>query len=733
MKVNRTGKSDSAARSERSVHPSNRRSLRLGAGLAAAAVLTSALVGVPASAAPNAAEASVPPDSAFQKVTLNDAPGEPIDLAVLPDGSVLHTTRAGKVWLNDAKSGVNSLAAELKVYQHDEEGLQSIALDPKFGTDGNNWVYLYYAPPMNTPVDDPETPDVNEGDAPTSGTAADFEPFNGVSRLSRFQFDGKSIDLDSEQQIIDIAATRGLCCHVGGDIVFDAEGNLYLSTGDDTNPFVSGGYSPIDENPASNPGFDAQRTAANTNDLRGKVLRITPKDGGGYTIPEGNLFDEGTEGARPEIFLMGLRNPFRIELNQRTGELYVGDYSPDASTPDPDRGPAGTGKWIVASKPGNYGWPYCATENLPYNDYDFATGTSGEKFDCAAPVNESPNNTGLTTLPPVAKADLWYGYGLSEEFPELGTGGIGPMAGPAYDYDAKATRGSHPVAWPSYFDGKPLFYEWTRDYIKGITLEDGAITAIDDVLASVVTDNPMDMEFGPDGALYVLEYGDGYFGENEDAQVARIDYVGVGGNRSPVAVASGTPTAGTSPLTVEFSSTGTEDADGDKLRYAWDFDSDGEVDSTEPNPTFTYEADGNYKATLTVTDVGGKHRGRHSSAEVNIEVGNQQPVIEFITPVPGQSFQFGDTVSYEVKVTDDQPVDCSLVEVSYILGHHTHGHPQTTTKGCTGTFVTTVPEGHDPAVDDLSAVFNATYTDKGDEGSDPLTGTAEVVLQASSN
>lgn len=733
MKVNRTGNTDKSPHSAVFAHHSKRHALRLGAGLAAAAVLASALVGVPASAQPKAPAPAAPADSAFQKVTLNDTPGEPMDLAVLPDGSVLHTTRGGKVWLNDAASGVNSLAAELEVYRHDEEGLQSIALDPKFGSDGNNWVYMYYAPPMNTPVDDPETPDINEGDAPVSGTAADFEPFNGVSRLSRFQFDGKAINLDTEQQIIDVSATRGLCCHVGGDIVFDAEGNLYLSTGDDTNPFVSGGYSPIDENPESNPGYDAQRTSANTNDLRGKVLRITPKDGGGYTIPEGNLFEEGTDGARAEIYLMGLRNPFRIDVSQSTGELYVGDYSPDASSPDPDRGPAGTGKWITATDPANYGWPYCATESLPYNDYDFVTGVSGDKFDCSAPVNESPNNTGLTELPAVATADVWYSYGQSEQFPELGTGGIGPMAGPAYEFNAKATRGAQPVAWPSYFDGKALFYEWTRDYIKGMTVEDGALASIENVVASIVTDNPIDMEFGANGALYILEYGDGYFGENEDAQVARIDFIGEGGNHSPVAAASGAPTVGTSPLTVEFSSAGTVDAENDKLRYAWDFDSDGVVDSTKANPTHTYVKDGAYTATFTVTDFGGKHRGRHSSAEVKIEVGNQQPVIEFITPVPGQDFQFGDTVSYELKVSDDQPVDCSLVEVSYILGHHTHGHPQTTTKGCTGSFVTTVPEGHDPAVDDLSAVFNATYTDQGDAGSEPLTGTAEIVLEATSN
>ena len=68
---------------------------------------------------------------------------------------------------------------------------------------------------------------------------------------------------------------------------------------------------------------------------------------------------------------------------------------------------------MVITEPANYGWPYCATAEMPYNDYDFATGTSGAPFDCAAPVNESPNNTGLRNLPSVEKAEIIYSYGAS--------------------------------------------------------------------------------------------------------------------------------------------------------------------------------------------------------------------------------------------------------------------------------------------------------------------------------
>jgi cytochrome c len=686
----------------------------------------------------SAAVAQAPPDTEFEKVTLNDRPGEPIDLAVLPDGRVLHATRPGELWLHDPRTGLNTLAAEFDVYAHDEEGLQNIALHPNFAQ--NKLIYIYYSPPLDTPVDDPLTP-VNEGDAPEFGTPADFEPYEGVIRLSSFRWTGTTLQLRSERRIMDVPVDRGICCHVGGDIVFDGDGNLILSTGDDTNPFESHGYTPIDERPDRNPAFDAQRTAANTNDLRGKILRIRPRPQGGYTIPAGNLFAPGTAGTRPEIYAMGLRNPFRIEVDRETNEVFVADYSPDNRNADPTRGPAGHGKWFILREAGNYGWPYCTTAELPYIDGQFVGPSdpaappvfesSGEPFDCANPVNESPNNTGLTNLPAVQQPDVWYSYTESAEFPELGStppGGIGPMAGPAYQFDpAKAG----PPAWPEYYDGVPLFYEWTRDYIKEFRLnEAGQVAEINPVLDSLgpargddaTLDNGMDLEFGLDGALYTLEYGDGFFSENEDAQLARIDYIGPDGNHAPTVQVAADPEVGfQAPLTVEFSSAGTSDPDGDELTYAWDFDADRKVDSTAPNPTFTFKKEGVFLATLKATD----EAGRSASNYVVITVGNQEPVVDLTTsPAPGDPFSFGDEVAYEVAVTDEETVDCDQVLVHYIVGHDTHGHPLSTTAGCTGTIETSFPSGHDPSVDDITAVFFAEYTDPGD-----LTGSDQVVLQ----
>jgi cytochrome c len=708
------------------------------------ACLVAALCALPAAASAQSDDGP-PLESQFEQVTLNDRPGEPVSLAVLPDRRVLHTTRTGKVRLFDPKTQLNTLAAEVDVYGHDEEGLQGIAIDPNF--DDNHWVYLYYSPPGDTPEDDPTTPIFNEGDAPTEGTPADFEKFKGAVRLSRFEFSKGKLDLSTEQKIIDVPVDRGICCHVGGQIDFDPQGNLYLSTGDDTNPFESDNYAPIDERPERNPAFDAQRSSANTNDLRGKLLRIRPRAGGGYDIPPGNLFRRGTPQTKPEIYVMGLRNPFRFDVNPKTGDVYVADYSPDAREADPARGPAGHGRWMLIRKPANFGWPYCATPDLPYIDYDFETGESGEPFNCTRPINDSPRNTGQRVLPPVSQPDVWYSYSDDGLFPELfvppehGTG-IGPMAGPAYQFD----RGNPSFfKWPRYYNGQPLFYEWSRDYVKEFRLNRPNGTSLADIRQVPIplgyswidpegepdhpVDNPMDMEFGPDGALYILQYGDGFFSENPDAKLTKVNFVR--GNYSPIVkvAAEGqpdpnVPLEGLPPFTVQFSSAGTEDPDGDRIVYAWDFDDDGKIDSRDPNPSFTFEENGEFDATLKVTD----RTGRTASASVPITVGNTTPQVTLTTsPAPGEPFQFGDTVTWTVTVEDDTPVNCADVKVAYVLGHADHGHPLSSASGCEGTF-TTSPAGHE-GQPDIRAVFAASYTDTPPEGAPALTGTDEVVLE----
>ena len=160
------------------------------------------------------------------------------------------------------------------------------------------------------------------------------------------------------------------------------------------------------------PHVDARRSSLNTNDLRGKVLRIKVKDGditpaeanqfgGAYSVPAGNLFALGTAKTRPEVYAMGFRNPFRIQVDE-DDVAYVTDYSPDSNTPTVNRGPAGTGRVEIVRKPANYGWPVCYRTDLEYYRWNFNTSPPlddpPQKHECSdpnqGPVNDSRWNVG---------------------------------------------------------------------------------------------------------------------------------------------------------------------------------------------------------------------------------------------------------------------------------------------------------------------------------------------------
>jgi len=96
--------------------------------------------------------------------------------------------------------------------------------------------------------------------------------------------------------------------HNGGMIEFGPDGYLYIGTGD------GGG------------GGDPQRTAQNPSSLLGKMLRIDVDNkaaGKEYGIPADNPFVAG--GGAPEVFMLGLRNPWRWSFDRGTGDLWIGD------------------------------------------------------------------------------------------------------------------------------------------------------------------------------------------------------------------------------------------------------------------------------------------------------------------------------------------------------------------------------------------------------------------------
>ena len=322
-----------------------------------------------------------------------------------------------------------------------------------------------------------------------------------------------------------------LPCGHGSSNTFDQHGNLYVSAGDNTNPFASEGYAPIDQRPGRSP-WDAEKSAANSNDLRGKILRVHPEPDGTYTIPEGNLFKPGTPKTRPEIYVMGCRNPFRISVDPKTDYLYWGEVGPDAGGFNPDRGPTGHDEINQARQAGNFGWPFFVGDNKAYNRYDFAANKSGAKFDPLRPVNTSPNNTGLEVLPPAQPAFIWYPPGLSAKFPALNlrNGGRTAMAGPVYYFDPKL-KSEHKL--PKEYNHTLFIYEWSRDWIMAVHLDDQDHIAkkadnslwMDIFCPHMTFKRPMDIELGPDGCLYVIEWGTAW-GNNKDTQIVRLEYTG---------------------------------------------------------------------------------------------------------------------------------------------------------------------------------------------------------------
>lgn len=501
-----------------------------------------------------------------------DQIGEPHGLVVAPDGRVLYIGRGGGTneapvvtdWNNpDVGKGVGqihvydpatkkvTLAGALTVFGNKgggdeltkvEEGLLGIELDPGF--ESNGWVYLHYTP--------------------HSGLDRDKQV--AERRVSRFTLDRATnkLDLASEKVLLKWSVQVHSCCHAGGGMAWDSKGNLYIATGDNNSSGFSDGYS--GNNPQPNyKGLsfaDARRTAGNTHNLNGKILRIHPESDGTYTLPEGNLFtgkeqDEGGGKTRGEIYVMGVRNPARISVDKKTDILYAGWVGPDAGAPSTTWGPAKYDTFAAITKPGNHGWPFCMGNKQPYRDRNLPDPTKPLGwYDCDAPKNESPNNDGLVNLPPVTGNTIWYSpQGGAPDFPRnaagvpsykneeatyllpwLKGGGQATMDGPVYRYDAaKAGAG----AWPEYWDGKWFvgdFYD--ADNPRHAVLTDpktvgkGGLPVTAESLKKIIPvgqggiRNLMDWKFAPDGSLYVLDYGRGFFTSDSQSALWRVTYTG---------------------------------------------------------------------------------------------------------------------------------------------------------------------------------------------------------------
>ncbi|MDQ8203506.1 PQQ-dependent sugar dehydrogenase [Pelagicoccus sp. SDUM812003] len=553
---------------------------------------------------------------------------EPIEMAILPNLDVLIVQRRGEILHYDQQDDQIYRVGFLDAYYSSdapgvnaEEGVLGITADPDF--EENSFIYIFYSPSDKV-----------------------------VNRLSRFVFKDRILDMESEKVILEFYSQRDICCHTGGSLAFGPDRLLYLSTGDNSTPFnerdvehTTDGFAPLNDIEGKDQ-YDARRTAANTNDLRGKILRIRILPDGSYEIPEGNLFP-ATDKTRPEIFTMGHRNPYRISVDPLDGTVYWGDVGPDASSDQENRGPRGYDEMNRASEPGNYGWPLFIGDNYPYRDFDYETGESGDLFDPQNPVNDSVHNTGLEELPPAQTPFIWYPYAESEMFPEMGSGGRNAMAGPVYyeDLYPESTR------LPAYYDGKVIMHDWIRNHFVVVDFdEQGKLASVEPFLEKLEFSGPIDVEMGPDGRLYVLEYGAGWFSRNPDSGLSRIDFIR--GNLPPqIESVSVEKTSGRLPFRLSATAD-VSDPEGDAMQFEWQIGS--RVVKTEgPELRTELTTLGMHPLTLRVTDSNGSV---NESDPIEVYAGNDQPKVT-VTVDGNQSLYFPNTpVSYQVSVEDDSEV-----------------------------------------------------------------------------
>jgi cytochrome c len=475
---------------------------------------------------------------------------EPMEMDIFPDGRIIFIERGGGIKLFDPASGITKVIGNIEVFTMQEEGLLGIAIDPDWKN--NRWIYLYYTP----------------------------EKDNDAIRLSRFIFNDNSLKLSSEKVILAVPTQKGPdYYHAAGSIEFDANGFLYLSTGDNSSP-RGNEYAVIDER-RGRIAFDAQKSSSNSMDLRGKILRIKPLPDGSYLCPKGNLFvkqdivlppvsqqknddpnflkkikgtinpealqnqEPGVAGlaatrqskasnssisvtdpvytsyGRPEIFVMGVRNPFRISYDNKRQILFWGDIGPDAGMFDSLRGPEGYDEINAAHTAGYYGWPYFIGPNFAYRDFDFETKKSGTYFNPEQPVNNSPNNTGSPLLPSARPSLIWYSFKSSKEFPNVANGTRCAMAGPVYYCDQYPTTSR----LPDRYDKNLFIYDWMRNWIMAVTLDSvGNYIKMDPFAKNLRLNRPVDMLIDKKGSIWILEYGTEWYTSNKDACLSRIDF-----------------------------------------------------------------------------------------------------------------------------------------------------------------------------------------------------------------
>jgi len=663
---------------------------------AAIALLVSVgVIAIPA----DTVQAAAPPSGFSEQVVLSGLV-HPTDVQFAANGQVFVAEKSGIIKVFDSLADSSpSVFADLRTRVHNywDRGLLGLALHPDYPTDTRVYVLYTYDGLIGGPS--PKWGSVNGTSDPCPtppGPTSD-----GCQVSGRLSVLTKSAATVAEQVLIEDWCQQ-FPSHSVGSLAFGPDGMLYATGGDGASfnyaDYGQDSYTASDvtpDNPCGDPpspvgtaltppsaeggALRSQdlRTGADTVTLDGSLIRIDPDTG--FASPDNPLAGSSDPNAR-RVVAYGMRNPFRFAVRPGTSEIWIGDVGWN-SWEEINRVTVGPAAGVS-----NFGWP-CYEGSGRQSGYENAGLTLCQGLYAAG--------TGAVKAPHFA-----YRHSAKVVAGEICGTGSSSIAGLAF-----YPGGNYPAG----YDGALFFADYSRKCIWAMRPGAGGLPNPADIVTFASGYGVTALRSGPGGDIFAVDYDNGRI----------IRYVYSASNNPPTALIKAEPSSGLAPLMVSFDGTGSNDADGDPLTYAWDLDGDGQYgDSTNPIVEHTFTANGKVNVGLRVTD----GKGGADTATAEISVGNTAPTATITGPSPGTTWKVGDTIAFSGTAVDSQDgtLPGSALTWTLVMHHcpsNCHAHEITAATGKSGTF--TAPDHEFPSYLELRLTA---------EDSGGLTGTASVRL-----